>query len=186
MYAMSLERLRELNIVVREKKFYGVFYRVRLIILKTDQQNLTYRNVTLTVKFLRWKLYLQVKDFCLGHVLRKEVHQEVQDTLSYLCEHHMSAKDSNPVLRRRPWYLLRTSTTYGESLSRFSSEFLPKSPWGWVYFPMVFSGWSTPHISVPTTQCIIFCTSHILRTPCISTLSSLVDQPPQGGGIVTQ
>ena len=67
-------------------------------ILKTDHKNLTYRNLTLTGKVLRWKLYLQVKDFYLYHVPGKEVHQGVQDALSYLCEHHMQDEaDSNPV-----------------------------------------------------------------------------------------
>jgi hypothetical protein len=33
----------------------------RPFILKTDHKNLTYLNVTLTGKVLRWKLYLQIK-----------------------------------------------------------------------------------------------------------------------------
>ena len=92
----------------------------------------------------------------------------------------------------RPWYLLHTSTTYGESLPRFSSEF---------FYPSLncdgsFSRWflvdETPHISVPTALCIIFFTSCISHTPCISMdqppvwWTSVVDQPPKGGGIVTQ
>ena len=51
--------------------------------------NLTYLNVTLTGKVLRWKLYLQDKDFHLCHVPGKEVHQGVPDALSRLCENHM-------------------------------------------------------------------------------------------------
>ena len=71
----------QLNWSVREKECYGIFYGVRLFedlldnrpfILKTDHMNLTYLNVTLTGKVLRWKLYLQDKDFhlchCLGYV----------------------------------------------------------------------------------------------------------------------
>ena len=57
----------QLNWSVREKECYGIFYGVRLFedlldkspfILKTDHKNLTYLNVTLTGKILRWKLYL--------------------------------------------------------------------------------------------------------------------------------
>ena len=64
--------------------------------------NLTYLNVTLTGKVLRWKLYLQDKDFYLCHVPGKEVHQGVPDALSRLCENHMAkkdrkGKDSDPV-----------------------------------------------------------------------------------------
>jgi hypothetical protein len=63
--------------------------------------NLTYLNVTLTGKVLRWKLYLQDKDFYLCHNPGNEVHQGVPDALS---ENHMpkktrdrKGKDSNPV-----------------------------------------------------------------------------------------
>ena len=91
----------QLNWSVREKECYGIFYGVRLFedlldnrpfILKTDHMNLTYLNVTLTGKVLRWKLYLQDKDFHLCHVPGKEVHQGVPDALSRLCENHMPAK----------------------------------------------------------------------------------------------
>ena len=51
--------------------------------------DLTYLNVTLTEKVLRWKLYLQDKDF---HVPVKEVHQGVPDALSRLCENYMPVK----------------------------------------------------------------------------------------------
>ena len=88
----------QLNWSVWEKECYGIFYGVRLFedlldnrpfILKTDHKNLTYLNVTLTGKVLRWKLYLQYKDFYLYHVPGKEVHQGVPDALSRLCENHM-------------------------------------------------------------------------------------------------
>ena len=49
----------------------------RHFILKTDHKNLTYLNVTLTGKVLRWKLYLQDKDFHLCHVPGREVQQRV-------------------------------------------------------------------------------------------------------------
>ena len=71
----------QLNWSVREKECYGIFYGIRLFedlpdnrpfILKTDHINLTYLNVTLTRKVLRWKLYLQDKDFYLCHVPGKE------------------------------------------------------------------------------------------------------------------
>ena len=51
--------------------------------MKTHHMNLTYLNVTLTGKVLRWKLYLQDKDFHLCHVPGKEV------PLSRLCENNM-------------------------------------------------------------------------------------------------
>jgi hypothetical protein len=85
------------------KECYGIFYGVRLFedlldnrpfILKTDHKNLTYLNVTLTGKVLRWKLYLQDKDFYLCHVPGKEVHQGVPDALSRLCENHMPFKQA--------------------------------------------------------------------------------------------
>ena len=61
----------------------------RYFILKTDHKNLTYINVTFTGKVLRWKLYLQDKDFDLLHVLGKEEHQFVPDALSRLCTSHV-------------------------------------------------------------------------------------------------
>ena len=66
-YASSAKHWWELNRSVIEKECYGIFYGVRLFedlldnrpfILKTDHKNLTYLNVTLTGKVLRWKLYL--------------------------------------------------------------------------------------------------------------------------------
>ena len=67
----------QLNWSAREKECYAIFYGVCLFedlldnkyfILKTDHKNLTYINVTFTGKVLRWKLYLQDKDFDLYHV----------------------------------------------------------------------------------------------------------------------
>ena len=55
------------NWSAREKECYGIYYGVKLFedlldnrhfILKTDHMNLTYINVTLTGKVLRWKRYL--------------------------------------------------------------------------------------------------------------------------------
>ena len=86
---------------VREKECYSMFYGVRLFedlldsrpfILKTDHMNLTYLNATLTGNVLRWKLYLQDKDFYFCHVPGKEVHRGVSDALSRLCENHMPKK----------------------------------------------------------------------------------------------
>ena len=51
--------------------------------------NLTYINVTFTGKVLRWKMYLQDKDFALFHVAGKEEHQFVPDALSRLCVNHI-------------------------------------------------------------------------------------------------
>ena len=84
----------QLNWSAREKECYGIYYGVKLFedlldnryfILKTDHMNLTYINVTFTGKVLRWKLYLQDKDFDLCHVPGKEEHQFVPDALSRLC-----------------------------------------------------------------------------------------------------
>jgi hypothetical protein len=44
---------------------------------------LTYFNVTLTGKVLRWKLYLQDKDFHLYHVPGKEIRQGFTDLPSH-------------------------------------------------------------------------------------------------------
>jgi hypothetical protein len=91
----------QLNWSVREKECYGIFYGVRLFedllvnrsfILKADHKNLTYLNVTLTGKVLRWKLCLQDKDFYLCHASGKEVDQGVSDALSRLCENHIPSK----------------------------------------------------------------------------------------------
>ena len=57
--------------------------------LKTDHMNLTYINVTFTGKVLRWKMYLQDKDFNLYHVAGKEEYQFVPDALSRLCVNHV-------------------------------------------------------------------------------------------------
>ena len=74
----------QLNWSAREKEYYGIYYGVKLFedlldnryfILKTDHMNLNYINVTFTGKVLRWKLYLQDKDFNLYHVSGKEEHQ---------------------------------------------------------------------------------------------------------------
>jgi hypothetical protein len=84
----------QLNWSTREKECYGIYYGVKLFddlldnrcfILKTDHMNLTYINVTFTGKVLRWKMYLQVKDFDLFHVSGTEEHQFVPDALSRLC-----------------------------------------------------------------------------------------------------
>ena len=77
----------QLNWSVREKECYGIFYGVRLF-----KDLLDNRPFTLTGKVLRWKLYLQDKDFHLCHVPGKEVHQGVPDALSRLCENHMPTK----------------------------------------------------------------------------------------------
>ena len=91
----------QLNWSAREKECYGIYYGVkqfedlldnRHFILTTDHKNLTYINVTLTGKVLRWKLYLQDKDFHLMHVPGKEVHQYVPDALSRLCENNIHPK----------------------------------------------------------------------------------------------
>ena len=74
----------QLNWSAREKECYAIYFGVKLFedlldnryfILKTDHMNLTYINVTFTGKVLRWKLYLQDKDFDLYHVPGKEEHQ---------------------------------------------------------------------------------------------------------------
>jgi len=54
-------------------------------VFKTDHKNLTYINVTFTGKVLRWKLYLQDKNFDLYHVAGTEEHQFVPDALSRFC-----------------------------------------------------------------------------------------------------
>ena len=87
-----------MNWTAREKECYGIYYGVKLsedlldnryFILKTDHMNLTYINVTFTGKVLRWKLYLQDKDFDLYHVSGKEEHQFVPDVLSRLCANNI-------------------------------------------------------------------------------------------------
>ena len=66
--------------------------------------NLTYINVTVTGKVLRWKLYLKDKDFDLYHVPGKEEHQFVPDALSRLCENHIPPP---PTLAERSIVALR-------------------------------------------------------------------------------
>ena len=78
----------QLNWSTREKECYGIYYGVKLFedlldnryfILKTDHMNLT------NIKVLRWKMYLQDKDFDQYHVSGTEEHQFVSDALSRLC-----------------------------------------------------------------------------------------------------
>jgi hypothetical protein len=85
----------QLNWSAREKECYGIYYGVKLFeglldnrcfILKTDHMNLTYINMTFTGQVLRWKLYLQDKDFDLIHVPRKKKNQFVPGALSRLCD----------------------------------------------------------------------------------------------------
>ena len=63
--------------------------------------NLTWFNITLTVKVLRWKRYLQDKDFHLCHIARKEIHQGVPDALSRLCENHMPPKQGQETRKEK-------------------------------------------------------------------------------------
>ena len=86
-----------LNWSARAKECFGIYYGVKLFedlldnryfILKTNHKNLTYINVTFAGKVLRWKLYLQDKDFDLFHAPGKEEHQFVLDALSSLCTNH--------------------------------------------------------------------------------------------------
>ena len=76
----------QLNWSAREKECYGIYYGVELF---EDLLDLTYINVTFTDKVLRWKMYLQGKDFDLFHVVGKEEHQFVPDALSRLCINHI-------------------------------------------------------------------------------------------------
>ena len=54
----------------------------------------------------------------------------------------------------RPWYLLHTSTTYGDSLSR----------WRWVFFLMVFSGWNPTYLRTDSYVHNILHITHITYT----------------------
>ena len=95
----------QLNWHTREKECYGIFYGVELFeaeldgryfILETDHKNLTYINATFVGKFLRWKLYLQDKNFSLEHVAGKVIDESVPDALSRLCVNNMPDKKSGP------------------------------------------------------------------------------------------
>jgi hypothetical protein len=86
----------------------------------------------------------------------------------------------------RPWFQVNISRLYGESFSRFSSEFFPKSARRRVFPRLVFSGWNPtylrtllphPYYSLHTTLAI----QHAYKV-----YSRMVDHPPKGGGIVTQ
>ena len=81
----------------------------RYFILKTDHINLTYINVTFTGKVLRWKMYLQDKDFDLYHVAGKEEHQFVPDALSRLCVNHIPPP---PTSRLSLMHLPKMSSRY--------------------------------------------------------------------------
>jgi len=107
----------QLNLSAGEKERYAIYYDAmlfedlldnRYFILMTDHMNLTYINVTFTGKVLRWKLYLQDKDFDLYHVSGKEEHQFVPDALSRLCVNHMPPA---PTDRSSPFVM---SWTYPE------------------------------------------------------------------------
>ena len=71
----------QLNWSAREKECYGTYFGLktfedlldnRHFILKIDHMNLTYLDVILTGKVLRWKFYLQDKDLHLRHIPGKE------------------------------------------------------------------------------------------------------------------
>ena len=67
--------------------------------------NLTYINVTFTGKVLRWKMYLQDKDFSLYHVSGTEEHQFVLDALSRLCVNNVPPPptlDDKSIVALRP------------------------------------------------------------------------------------
>ena len=87
--------------------------------------NLTYLNVTLTGKVLRWKLYLQDKDFHLCHVPGKEVHQQIPDAFSRLCENNMPSKHVNPVGKLSSLQLEVGSLPYSNSSAE---QLLPPQP----------------------------------------------------------
>ena len=100
----------QLNWSTREKECYGIYFGCktfedlldnRHFILKTDNMDLTYLNVTLTGRVQRWKLYLQDKDFYLCHVPGKEVHRFVPDALSRLCENLMRSNESEKSAHKR-------------------------------------------------------------------------------------
>ena len=76
----------------------------RYFILKTDHKNLTYINATFVGKILRWKLYLQDKNFSLEHVAGKDVDQSISDALSRLCVNIMPDNKSGP--KRRPMMVM--------------------------------------------------------------------------------
>ena len=121
----------QLNWSAREKECYGIYFEVktfvdnRHFIMKTDHMNLTYLNVTLTGKVLRWKLYLQDKDFHLCHVPGKEVHQQIPDAFSRLCENNMPSKHVNPVGKLSSLQLEVGSLPYSNSSAE---QLLPPQP----------------------------------------------------------
>jgi len=78
----------QLNWSATKKECYGIYHCVKLFedlldnryfIHKKDYMNLTYINVTFTSNALRWKLYLQDKEFDLYHLSGTEEHQFVPD-----------------------------------------------------------------------------------------------------------
>ena len=81
-----------MNWSAREKECYGIYYGVKLFEDLLDNRYFilkTYINVTFTGKVLRWKMYLQDKDFDIYHDAGKEEHQFVPDALSRLCVNHI-------------------------------------------------------------------------------------------------
>ena len=68
--------------------------------------NLTYINVAFTGKVLRWKLYLQDKNFDLYHVPGKEVHQFVPDALSRLCANNVPMMAERMIVALIPMMVL--------------------------------------------------------------------------------
>ena len=76
----------------------------RYFILETDHKNLTYINATFVGKILRWKLYLQDKNFSLEHAAGKDIDESVPDALSRLCVNNTPDKKSGP--KRRPMMVM--------------------------------------------------------------------------------
>jgi len=76
-----------------QELYFGVNTFEDILDGRTDYKNLTYLNVTLTGKVLRWKLYFQDEDFHLYHVPGKKVHQFLKFyALLRLCENNLPAR----------------------------------------------------------------------------------------------
>ena len=75
---------------------------------------------------------------------------------------------------------------YGESLSRFSSEFFPKSARRRVFPRLVFSGWNPTYLRtlLPHPYYYLHITLSIHHAYIV--YSRMVDHPPKEGVIVTQ
>ena len=122
----------QLNWSTREKECYDIYFGVKTFedlldnwyfILKTDHINLTYLNVTLTGKVLRWKLYLQIKTFTYAMFPKRRCTSKFPMPFLGYAKNNMPSNHNNPIEQ-----LSSLQLEVGSSPHFSSAEEQPLSP----------------------------------------------------------